>query len=96
VGLWIKENKNTDMPRILSRKAEPVFFAEGDYVFLPQESLERILKFADNLNIDYIILDRAFVSIYPMLKDLFISPPASIKLCYKYSDNNQEFLVFSP
>lgn len=96
VGIWIREHKEKKRPRILSRKPEPVFFAGGEYVFLPQENLERVLKFAHFLSADYIILDKAFSVIYPDLKSLFTHIPSSIKLLYRYTDNNQDFLVLSP
>lgn len=95
VGLWLKEHKDKRKPRIISRTPHAVFFAEGEYIFLPQENLERILEFARYIKADYIILDKSFKDIYPKLQSLFISTPYPLKLLYRYATANQEFLIFS-
>ena len=95
VGLWLKQHKDKRKPRIISRTPHAVFFAEGEYIFLPQENLERILEFARYIKADYIILDKSFKDIYPKLQSLFISTPYPLKLLYRYATANQEFLIFS-
>jgi 4-amino-4-deoxy-L-arabinose transferase-like glycosyltransferase len=56
LGLWMKDHLSRG-GKIMSRLPQEAFYAEMDWVRLPEEKYEEILKIARLKNIDYVIVD---------------------------------------
>jgi len=99
-GLWIRSNGGIKDPVIMSYNKGIDFYAGGHdvrkAVSFPQDSLDRILAYADNRGVDFFVVEERFLDVFPNLHDWVDgSVPEGLQLlCEKASPGGLRAWVF--
>ena len=55
VGLWIKNNASQSNPKIMMRHEGAEFYSEGEIIYLPQISYEKLIEYAKVNKVNYLV-----------------------------------------
>jgi hypothetical protein len=73
-GLWLKAHGKKN-PVIMSRNHTVDFYAGNlniaESVTIPKNTMDRVLAYAENRRVDYLVLDERYKKDYPHIADLF-------------------------
>jgi hypothetical protein len=64
IGLWMKDHLPKE-GKVMSRLPHETFYAEMDWVRMPENNYEEILQIARSKNVDYVIVDDRVLSYVP-------------------------------
>ena len=87
-GLWIKNNADTPAPLIMAQGPIVAYYARGNHIYLPNESLSTVIDYAKRKNVNYLVFSERRVKDTPrVFSGGEENLPENLQLVYKDEQN---------
>ncbi len=94
VNEFVKSEKSK-LVTIAARKTYLAYYADAKYINIPYTTYEKLVKYCEFNNIDFLFLQHRMISSYPFLKEFLKSqPPSHFSLLYSIEDKGYKIELY--